>query len=58
MEPAPILDELNGPEGLPREALFERQISAPPAKNIFGKVGRNEPCPCGSGTKYKNCCLQ
>ena len=19
------------------------------------KVGRNEPCPCGSGTKYKNC---
>ena len=22
-----------------------------------GKVGRNEPCPCGSGTKYKKCCL-
>lgn len=22
------------------------------------KVGRNEPCPCGSGKKYKNCCLQ
>ena len=21
-----------------------------------GKVGRNEPCPCGSGKKYKNCC--
>ena len=21
-----------------------------------GKVGRNEPCPCGSGTKYKKCC--
>ena len=20
------------------------------------KIGRNEPCPCGSGTKYKNCC--
>jgi len=20
------------------------------------KVGRNEPCPCGSGEKYKNCC--
>ena len=20
------------------------------------KVGRNEPCPCGSGLKYKNCC--
>lgn len=21
------------------------------------KVGRNEPCPCGSGTKFKKCCL-
>ena len=23
----------------------------------MGKIGRNDPCPCGSGTKYKNCCL-
>ncbi len=23
---------------------------------IFTKVGRNEPCPCGSGKKYKKCC--
>ena len=22
----------------------------------FEKVGRNDPCPCGSGTKYKKCC--
>lgn len=22
------------------------------------KVGRNDPCPCGSGLKYKKCCLQ
>lgn len=22
------------------------------------KVGRNDPCPCGSGLKYKNCCLK
>ncbi|MGQ4869937.1 SEC-C metal-binding domain-containing protein [Aeromonas caviae] len=21
------------------------------------KIGRNEPCPCGSGKKYKQCCL-
>ncbi len=27
--------------------------------NPYGKrVGRNEPCPCGSGEKYKNCCYQ
>lgn len=22
------------------------------------KVGRNEPCPCGSGRKFKNCCME
>jgi uncharacterized protein YecA (UPF0149 family) len=22
------------------------------------RVGRNEPCPCGSGLKFKKCCLQ
>ncbi len=22
------------------------------------KVGRNAPCPCGSGKKYKKCCLE
>ena len=25
-------------------------------KNEGPKVGRNDPCPCGSGKKYKNCC--
>ena len=24
---------------------------------IGRKIGRNEPCPCGSGKKYKRCCL-
>ncbi len=24
----------------------------------MAKIGRNEPCPCGSGRKYKQCCLQ
>jgi hypothetical protein len=23
----------------------------------YGRVGRNDPCPCGSGKKYKKCCL-
>lgn len=26
-------------------------------KNKNDKVGRNDPCPCGSGLKYKKCCL-
>lgn len=26
-------------------------------RNVYGnKIGRNEPCPCGSGKKYKRCC--
>lgn len=27
-----------------------------PVKRDISKVGRNDPCPCGSGKKYKNCC--
>ena len=27
-----------------------------PVKRKEAKVGRNDPCPCGSGKKYKNCC--
>jgi preprotein translocase subunit SecA len=29
-----------------------------PIRNRDEKVGRNEPCPCGSGKKYKNCCMR
>ncbi|MDX2186155.1 MAG: YchJ family metal-binding protein [Opitutaceae bacterium] len=32
--------------------------SGPPPKKATGpKVGRNDPCPCGSGRKFKACCL-
>lgn len=27
-----------------------------PMRVISKKIGRNEPCPCGSGKKYKKCC--
>ncbi len=27
-----------------------------PVRNTEEQVGRNDPCPCGSGKKYKNCC--
>lgn len=29
---------------------------APPAVNPYRGVGRNDPCPCGSGKKFKKCC--
>jgi preprotein translocase subunit SecA len=34
----------------------EEPISTPaPAQRSDAKVGRNDPCPCGSGKKYKKC---
>jgi preprotein translocase subunit SecA len=27
-----------------------------PVKREGRKIGRNDPCPCGSGKKYKKCC--
>ncbi|MCP4762285.1 MAG: anaerobic sulfatase maturase [archaeon] len=33
---------------------IRRQIVSP---SFTGKIGRNDPCPCGSGKKFKNCCL-
>jgi len=35
-----------------REAIHERDMS----QRLRTKVGRNEPCPCGSGKKFKKCC--
>ncbi|OUT59103.1 MAG: preprotein translocase subunit SecA [Rhodopirellula sp. TMED11] len=29
-----------------------------PIRNVGNKVGRNDPCPCGSGKKYKSCCMR
>jgi len=40
-----------GAESRPAAADTPRQ----PAHRDTGKVGRNDPCPCGSGKKYKNC---
>ena len=31
-------------------------LTAKPKQRTTAKVGRNDPCPCGSGKKYKNCC--
>ena len=32
-----------------------QESGAQPARNAMPKVGRNDPCPCGSGKKYKQC---
>ncbi len=33
-------------------------VSPPPTEPELPQVGRNEPCPCGSGKKYKQCCMK
>lgn len=39
-----------------RTELYKEQKSSGTVRNE-NKVGRNDPCPCGSGRKYKQCCL-
>jgi preprotein translocase subunit SecA len=37
-------------------SLDEALAARPQPTRDVSKVGRNDPCPCGSGKKYKNCC--
>ena len=36
----------------------EATVKKQPVRNAAKKVGPNDPCPCGSGKKYKKCCMQ
>ena len=50
------IDDLRQPE---QEMVFSHGEAPPkqkPVKRSEKKVGRNAPCPCGSGKKYKKCC--
>ena len=40
----------------PQTAKPNTTVNRTPVKNDGPQVGRNDPCPCGSGKKYKNCC--
>ena len=42
---------------LMQEQLDEVLIGAETYVRGYNKVGRNDPCPCGSGKKFKKCCL-
>jgi uncharacterized protein YecA (UPF0149 family) len=48
---------------IPEAPVLRPEMTAPqvpttvrPIRKPLGKVGRNDPCPCGSGKKYKKCC--
>jgi hypothetical protein len=45
--------------GALREAYLEAASGKPkPITRPGSKIGRNDPCPCGSGKKYKKCCMK
>jgi preprotein translocase subunit SecA len=57
--------QLAGPEEIEkREKAQKKQLvfshggeeAKQPVRRASQKVGRNKPCPCGSGKKYKKCC--
>lgn len=60
--PGPEINAIceDAPSAIPRyvmELYTRRAASASPKANTpLGKVGRNDPCPCGSGKKFKKCC--
>ncbi len=39
-------------------AANNSEVKKQPVRNKDKKVGPNDPCPCGSGKKYKKCCMQ
>jgi len=39
-------------------AASKTVVKKQPVRNAEKKVGPNDPCPCGSGKKYKKCCMQ
>ena len=59
-------EEIAQKVGMPPEQLValsdsfvqQHQQSSLLGESAERKIGRNEPCPCGSGKKYKKCCLR
>ena len=50
--------DASGRPAAPKAAVVPpREKKQETVRREGGKVGRNDPCPCGSGKKYKNCCL-
>lgn len=59
---APVPEPVAAPTGPPGaeapgpQPAERRVVTGTTYKREARKVGRNEPCPCGSGKKYKHCC--
>ena len=55
-EPEPMFQHKEQPQQLSYSNEPEDLLGAPAQAKAENKPGRNDPCPCGSGTKYKKCC--
>lgn len=46
-------------QGFPTETRVKRGVQIVHGhKQLEEKLGRNDPCPCGSGKRFKKCCLK
>ena len=55
-EPEPVFQHKEQPQQLSYSNEPEDLLGAPAQAKAENKPGRNDPCPCGSGKKYKKCC--
>ena len=55
-EPEPMFQHKEQPQQLSYSNEPEDLLVAPAQAKAENKPGRNDPCPCGSGKKYKKCC--
>ena len=55
-EPEPMFQHKEQPQHLYYSNEPEDLLGAPAQAKAENKPGRNDPCPCGSGKKYKKCC--
>jgi preprotein translocase subunit SecA len=51
-----LSDHLKNAQASHGDEVSAAEAKKKPVTNDGKKVGRNDPCPCGSGKKYKNCC--
>jgi preprotein translocase subunit SecA len=56
-EEAPSASEISGQQQAAIDAS-QADKKQEPIRNRGERVGRNDPCPCGSGKKFKNCCMR
>ncbi len=54
--PNVIEENMQGNKEMQSVSVSAQNLSADKSQGASKKIGRNDPCPCGSGKKYKKCC--